>query len=78
MSSTRIAVHVNAPSAIVYRALSRRGRIERLLAPKGERSVDSFHCELGQIIWGHCGISRTAEGLPLAFEFVEPSRRSYT
>ncbi len=41
-------------------------RIERLLAIKGSRSVDSFHRELGRLTWDYCGIARTAEGLRTA------------
>ena len=36
---------------------------KRLLEIKGTRSVDSFHRELGKIMWDYCGMSRTAEGL---------------
>ena len=39
-------------------------RIERLLAIDGDRTVDSFHRELGQIMWEYCGMERTEEGLP--------------
>ena len=40
-----------------------RERVERLLAVRGRRSVDSFHRELGQILWDQCGMARNAEGL---------------
>ncbi len=36
--------------------------IEKLLAIKGKRTVDSFHRELGKIMWDYCGMSRTAAG----------------
>ena len=36
---------------------------KRLLDIKGTRSVDSFHRELGKLMWEYCGMSRTAEGL---------------
>jgi succinate dehydrogenase / fumarate reductase, flavoprotein subunit len=39
---------------------------EKLLAVKGSRSVDSFHRELGAIMWDTCGMGRTAEGLKSA------------
>jgi succinate dehydrogenase flavoprotein subunit len=38
-------------------------RIERLLAVNGTRSVDSFHKELGHLMWHDCGMSRNAKGL---------------
>jgi succinate dehydrogenase / fumarate reductase flavoprotein subunit len=54
-----------------------RRRIERLLAAKGERSVDSFHRELGRIVWDHCGISRTADGLRAAREKIAALGQEY-
>ena len=35
----------------------------KLLAMKGKRSPDSFHKELGKIMWEHCGMGRTEAGL---------------
>jgi succinate dehydrogenase / fumarate reductase flavoprotein subunit len=54
-----------------------RGRIERLLAARGKRSVDSFHRELGKIVWDHCGISRTAAGLCAGREKIAALRDEY-
>jgi len=34
----------------------------RLLSIKGHRTVDSFHRELGKIMWDECGMSRKAQG----------------
>ena len=41
-------------------------RIKRLLSAKGTRSVDSFHRELGGIMWENCGMARSAESLKKA------------
>jgi succinate dehydrogenase / fumarate reductase flavoprotein subunit len=35
----------------------------RLLAIGGKRTVDSFHRELGKLMWENCGMARSAEGL---------------
>jgi succinate dehydrogenase / fumarate reductase flavoprotein subunit len=35
----------------------------RFLAIKGRRTVDSFHRELGKVMWDRCGMARTAAGL---------------
>lgn len=52
-----------------------RNRIRRLLGIGGKRSVQSFHQELGKIMWNHCGISRSEtllkEGLKLIPELRE-------
>ncbi|HKQ60766.1 MAG TPA: fumarate reductase/succinate dehydrogenase flavoprotein subunit [Candidatus Polarisedimenticolaceae bacterium] len=45
-------------------------RIERLLGAAGRRSADSFHRELGRIVWEHCGMSRQRAGLETALERI--------
>jgi len=39
------------------------GRIKKLLGVNGTRTVDSFHRELGKIMWDHCGMARNAKDL---------------
>ena len=39
------------------------GRMAKLLGAKGRRTVDSFHRELGRILWEKCGMARNATGL---------------
>jgi succinate dehydrogenase / fumarate reductase flavoprotein subunit len=43
-----------------------RERFAGYLASNGSRSADWFHRELGRIMWEHCGMERTAEGLEKA------------
>lgn len=38
-------------------------RINTFLSIDGNRTVDSYHKELGQIMWEYCGMERTEEGL---------------
>jgi succinate dehydrogenase / fumarate reductase flavoprotein subunit len=40
-----------------------QARIQRLLSIGGQRTVASFHRELGAIMWDFCGMSRNAAGL---------------
>jgi len=47
-----------------------RAQTTRLLDIKGKRSVDSFHKELGKIIWEYCGMARSREGLTKALELI--------
>ncbi len=49
----------------------------RLLSIKGKRTVDSFHKELGKIMWDHCGMARTREGLTLALEQLPKLREEF-
>ena len=51
-----IACRSSAPSTRVAQT------IDKLLSIKGKRTVDSFHRELGKIVWDYCGMARTAEG----------------
>ncbi len=45
-------------------------RIDTLLSINGNRTVDSFHKELGSILWDHCGMERTKDGLAKALQMV--------
>ena len=54
-----------------------RGRIAKLLSIGGDRSPDSFHRELGQITWEHCGMGRNAEGLGQALAAIPKLREEF-
>ncbi len=51
--------------------------IEKLLSIKGKRTVDSFHRELGKIMWDYCGMSRTGDGLRGAIERIRELRDEF-
>jgi succinate dehydrogenase / fumarate reductase flavoprotein subunit len=51
--------------------------IELLLSIKGKRTVDSFHRELGKIVWDYCGMSRTAQGLESAIGQIRTLQEEY-
>jgi succinate dehydrogenase / fumarate reductase, flavoprotein subunit len=51
--------------------------IELLLSIKGKRTVDSFHRELGKIVWDYCGMSRTAAGLESAIGQIRALQEEY-
>jgi succinate dehydrogenase / fumarate reductase, flavoprotein subunit len=52
-------------------------RTQRLLSINGERSVDSFHKELGHIMWEYCGMERSAEGLTKAIDLIRGLRAEF-
>ena len=54
-----------------------RQTIQKLLAINGKRTVDSFHRQLGKIVWDYCGMSRTAPGLESAIEQIRELREEY-
>ncbi len=53
------------------------GITKKLLGAKGKRSVDSYHRELGKIMWEYCGMARNAEGLKHALSLIPPLREQY-
>ncbi len=52
-------------------------RSERYLSCSGSRTVDSFHRELGRIVWDECGMSRTAAGLEQAIGRIRSLHQEY-
>jgi succinate dehydrogenase / fumarate reductase flavoprotein subunit len=52
-------------------------RIRRLLEVDGDRTVDSFHRELGHIMWEFCGMERTEEGLTKAIGLIRSLREEF-
>jgi succinate dehydrogenase / fumarate reductase, flavoprotein subunit len=50
---------------------------KKLLEIKGTRSVDSYHRELGKLMWEYCGMSRTAEGLKTALAKIPELRDQF-
>ena len=56
-----------------------RARIDRLMSvgARGSRTVESFHKELGQIMWEHCGMARNREGLSRALELIPALREKF-
>ena len=52
-------------------------RIAKLMAIKGNRSVDSIHKELGLIMWEFVGMGRTKEGLETALEKIKAVKKEF-
>ena len=50
---------------------------KRFLNIKGKRSVDSFHRELGLLVWDKCGMARTREGLTEALNRIPALREEF-
>src|SRR5881409_3696837 len=54
-----------------------RDRTSKLLGINGSRTVDSFHKELGHVMWEYCGMSRTDEGLKEALDRIPKLREEF-
>ena len=53
------------------------GRINKLLSIDGTRTVDSFHKELGHIMWEYCGMERWEDGLKTAIEKIRALKAEF-
>jgi len=63
--------------AVVEARDAAQARIDALLAVQGTRSVDSFHKELGHIMWEYCGMNRTEEGLKKAIGLIHELKEEF-
>ena len=51
--------------------------MQRLLSINGTRSVDSFHRELGLLMWDKCGMARDKKGLEEAIARMPELRKEF-
>lgn len=63
--------------AVVEARTSVTDRIEHFLSVNGTRSVDSYHRELGNIMWEYCGMERTETGLKKAIDLIRGLRDDF-
>ena len=63
--------------AVVEARESVEKRIEHFLTVNGTRSVDSYHRELGNIMWEYCGMERSEDGLKKAIDLIRGLRDDF-
>ncbi len=54
-----------------------RARLDRFVNVRGKRSIDSFHKELGQIMWEDCGMARSKQSLEHALVEIPKLREQF-
>lgn len=54
-----------------------RQRMEKLMAIKGTRTVESFHKQLGRIMWDKCGMARNEKGLQEAIAEIQQLKKEF-
>jgi len=54
-----------------------KDKIDKLLAIKGNRTVDDFHKELGKLLWDNCGIARNEADLKKALIEIPKIREEF-
>ena len=52
-------------------------RLARLLAVRGDRTPESFHRELGELLWDDCGMARNEAGLRRALARIPELREEF-
>ncbi len=52
-------------------------RVKKLLSIKGKRTVDSFHKQLGKLMWDKCGMARNDRGLKDAIAKIPEIREEF-
>lgn len=54
-----------------------KDKINKIMSIKGSRTPNSFHKELGKIMWEYCGMARSEEGLKKALDLVPKLREEF-
>jgi succinate dehydrogenase / fumarate reductase flavoprotein subunit len=67
--------HAHAAFTDVEREVKERN--DRLMSANGSRTVDSFHQELGRLMWEHCGMARSRDGLTEALNRIPELRQEF-
>lgn len=62
---------------VVAAKAAAQARIDKMMNINGTRSADSFHKELGHIMWEYCGMSRTEPGLRKAIGMIRELRTEF-
>jgi succinate dehydrogenase / fumarate reductase, flavoprotein subunit len=52
-------------------------QIQKLMGVKGGKTVESFHKQLGRIMWNHCGMARNEKGLKEALQEIPKLREEF-
>jgi succinate dehydrogenase / fumarate reductase, flavoprotein subunit len=63
--------------AVVEAVEAVQARIDKLLSVNGSRTVDSFHRELGRLMWDYCGMERSEEGLRKALTRIRELKKEF-
>ena len=77
IANTKIDKLLTTHDAFKFAESSSQQQIEKLMGIKGNRTVDSFHKELGRIMWEYCGMSRNEKGLKHALEEIPKLRNEF-
>jgi succinate dehydrogenase / fumarate reductase, flavoprotein subunit len=77
LASNKFSATDNTHAAVRDAEANVANTTKKLLETKGTRSVDSYHRELGKLMWEYCGMGRTAEGLKTALSQIPGLREQF-
>jgi succinate dehydrogenase / fumarate reductase flavoprotein subunit len=77
LASNKLSAADNSHPAVQEAEANVAAITNKLLSTKGTRTVDSYHRELGKIMWEYCGMARTAEGLKTALSLIPGLREQF-
>ncbi len=77
LARTRLQPVSKSQAEVKETVKSVKQRMKRLLEIDGKRSPDSFHRELGRLMWDHCGMGRSRAGLEEALSKLPSLREEF-
>jgi len=77
LATTKLPKIADDHPACVQARADAESRISKLLAVQGKRTVDSFHRELGLLLWEKCGMARNRSGLEQVIGQIRELREQY-
>ena len=77
LSGSRFAEVADGHPAFTESVKLVQERVAKLLAVNGRRTVDDFHRQLGLVMWDHCGMARTNDGLEKARSRIQALRAEF-
>jgi succinate dehydrogenase / fumarate reductase flavoprotein subunit len=77
LASAKLSKAETTHPAFAESAAEVNARVKRLLGIHGKRTVDSFHRELGHIMWDYCGMARNDAGLRHALAQIPQLREEF-
>ena len=75
-STKQVKVGADHPEAKKAIADAEAGT-KKLLGIRGKRTVDTFHRELGKLMWEYCGMARSKKGLETALQKIPALREEF-
>lgn len=77
IANTKLGAVKNTDDAFKGAADAVKKEITKVMSVKGSRTVESFHKELGHIMWEKCGMSRNRQGLTEAISQIKKLRETF-